>query len=230
MQHRNEFSARCLFGALLLSALKTSIIISRASCPRGSSNTFSSTVSVSDYLGFVSPIVPYVQPLFRAIWRSFFPFIGTTQRAWACFQSEDMRDEFWEIICSFACPVQPTQPGLGPSLPRGINTIRGRKCGNPQKRVPSLNTNNQRPPNNTKRALLPWLLFYVGARENLLLSSQYLHSASIIWGDNPRYGGLWEVRAEQPATHEEIYECVCSKKTKCKYRKGALRQRTSPVC
>lgn len=72
-------------------------------------------------------------------------------------------------------------------MPRGINTIRGRKCGNPQQRAPSLNTNNQRPPNNTDSALLSWLLFHVWASENLLLSSPVWPSCSqwpIIKEDN----------------------------------------------
>lgn len=137
---------------------------------------------------------------FVAIWRSCSRLIETTHCARACFQCEDMRDEFGKSSAALLVPYSPPSPDPVPPLPRGINTIRGRKCGNPQQRAPSLNTNNQRPPNNTESALPSTLLFYVWASENLLLSSQYYHSdfscqllERIIWRG---YAGLIGVQIE----------------------------------
>lgn len=78
---------------------------------------------------------------------------STAPRARPCFQSEDMRDEFggnhlqlyWYRAAAHPVRAWPS-PGPAPPAPRGINTIRGRKCGNPQQRAPSLNTNIQRGP------------------------------------------------------------------------------------
>lgn len=90
------------------------------------------------------------------IWRSRSRLIETTQRARACFQSEDMRDEFGKSSAALLVPSSPPSPDPVPPAPRGINTIRGRKCGNPQQRAPSLNTNNQRAPKQyQKRPPLP---------------------------------------------------------------------------
>lgn len=156
--------------------------------PRKDSNTvLLPKFWVLDYLGAVSPIVAYLQ-LLQWFDAPAFSLLEPHNASGPVSNLKTCVMNFGKSSAALLVPYSPPSPDPVPPLPRGINTIRGRKCGNPQQRAPSLNTNNQRPPNNTKSALLSCLLFYVWASENLLLSSQYYHSAfscpllkKIIW-------------------------------------------------
>lgn len=92
----------------------------------------------------------------------------TTQHARACFQSDAVRGEFGKSSAALrwyrtAHPAR-TQTS---SAPRDINTIRGRKCGNPQQRAPSLNTNNCRPSLTIRRALSSQRCSFMYNREKI---------------------------------------------------------------
>lgn len=83
---------------------------------------------------------------------------STAQHEWPCFQFEDMRYVFAGNhlqLYWYRAAAHPVRAQFPPSAPQGINTIRGRKCGNPQQRAPSLNINIQRGPRRCQKLSNP---------------------------------------------------------------------------
>lgn len=80
-------------------------------------------------------IEPYgaIPSAFVGIWRSCSGLIETTQRARACFQSEDMRDEFGKSSAALLVPYSPPSPDPVPLCPEVSIRLEAGNVGIPNK-------------------------------------------------------------------------------------------------